>query len=34
VPDDADTIVPFEACIVVDDGAIEIPFEILKGNAL
>jgi len=34
VPDDADTIVPFEECMVGDDGCVQLPFDIKQGNAL
>jgi len=34
VPDDADTIVPFEECTVDSDGRVNIPFDLKKGNAL
>jgi len=34
VPDDADTIAPFEECIVCEDGRVHVPQEIKKGNAL
>jgi len=34
VPDDADTIAPFEECIVGDDGRVQLPSFIKRGNAL
>lgn len=34
VPDDADTIIPFEECISYDDSFVEIPLQVKKGNAL
>lgn len=34
VPEDADTIIPFEECVRYDDTSIEIPSSVKKGNAL
>lgn len=34
VPDDADTIIPFEECLFYDDASIEIPLHVKQGNAL
>lgn len=34
VPDDADTIIPFEDCISYDDAKIVVPSSVKKGNAL
>ena len=34
VPDDADTIIPFEECLFYDDMSIEIPLHVKQGNAL
>ncbi len=34
VPDDADTIVPFEECLNSTDSSVEIPLHVKKGNAL
>ncbi|MDD3344793.1 MAG: molybdopterin molybdotransferase MoeA [Sulfurospirillaceae bacterium] len=34
VPADADTIVPFEACIAYDEFSVQLPLEVKRGNAL
>ena len=34
VPDDADTIIPFEDCVSYDENKIVLPSSIKKGNAL
>lgn len=34
VPDDADTIIPFEECLSYDDMSVEIPLHVKQGSAL
>lgn len=34
VPDDADTIIPFEECAFYDDASVELSLHVKKGNAL